>query len=335
MMYELVCGSLPFGDSLNDEHSILTSILDDALKFPSRYVDLAGKRLIKDLLVKNPKKRLGSGVKGWAEIKSSKYFSAGGQDDLFGKISGRELPAPFPPVGEIYGDEDQLKEEGCTLSDSEELYTSESKDDGTDEGAVIIGKLRVALQKAGASKEGILNREMFGEVLKSLDSENLSNEDMEKLWEVMDPKRAGPVPLGRIVLVQDQIAAKILGYQKSAERRKDDAALTQLGTARLSVMPDAATVVIKKPSEPRSGPPRPAGAPKAAASAAAELEPTMAPAGSVSQKLREEVEAARHDAEAEVGKGKEKEPEQEKDKDKDKKAEKDSKAKGGKKPPPS
>mmetsp|Transcript_81961 Transcript_81961/g.265538 ORF Transcript_81961/g.265538 Transcript_81961/m.265538 type:complete len:1106 (+) Transcript_81961:97-3414(+) len=292
MMYELVCGSLPFGDSGGDEQSILTSILDDSLKFPSRYVDMAGKRLMKDLLVKNPKKRLGSGIKGWSEIKASKYFSAGGVEDLFGQIAGRELPAPFRPQEEIFTDEAQLKEDGCTLSDSEELYSEKREENSEDQSDAVISRLRVCLQKVGASKEGIIDRTMFGKMLKELDATSFSSvEDADRLWEVMDPKNAGPVPIGRIVLVQDQIAAKVLKLGKADPKGRIDAkALSHLstrGTPSPALTPPPG---VRPPSEARTG--RPAPRPGGATLTVAPPRP-----GRSSSKLRKEVATSRSSAE--------------------------------------
>merc|ERR1719162_2438697 len=67
MLYEFVCGRLPFGDNMEDDGEILASVMGDPLEFPSKYNDSAGKNLMKGLLDKDPITRLGAGVTGFAD----------------------------------------------------------------------------------------------------------------------------------------------------------------------------------------------------------------------------------------------------------------------------
>lgn len=120
MMYEMVCGRLPFGDGYDEDHEILASVIQDGLIFPSRYNDSAGKKLMQGLLQKNPEQRLGSGLEGWEPVKNAKFFSAGTKGKLFYQIAGRELPAPVIPKDDQFVDEQELLDL-VTASDAEQL----------------------------------------------------------------------------------------------------------------------------------------------------------------------------------------------------------------------
>lgn len=122
MMYEMVCGCLPFGDGCHHDQEILSSVLQDPLTFPSRYNDSAGKRLMQGLLNKNPEQRLGAGLDGWEDVKAAKFFTAGVKGNLFYQIAGREFPAPCVPREEQFIDERDLTQ--VTASDAEELATA-------------------------------------------------------------------------------------------------------------------------------------------------------------------------------------------------------------------
>merc|ERR1712107_751254 len=118
MLYEFVCGYLPFADDL-DPTEVCTAVLKDPLTFPSRYRDEPGKALMQGFLCRQPKKRLGAGINGFEDIKSAEFFRlTGSSSDLFNKIMGRELAPPVIPKGETYCDPDEV--EG-PLSDADEL----------------------------------------------------------------------------------------------------------------------------------------------------------------------------------------------------------------------
>jgi len=117
MMYEFVCGRLPFADELDDPTSVCSAVLKDTLTFPRRYKDEDGKELMTGLLCRQPKKRLGAGMTGFREVREAAYFQLGDNSpgELFDKIMGRELTPPVVPQGETYGDDEDLPE---TLSDA-------------------------------------------------------------------------------------------------------------------------------------------------------------------------------------------------------------------------
>ncbi|CAE7168358.1 Pkg21D [Symbiodinium pilosum] len=55
MLYEFVCGYLPFADDLDDPTEVCTAVLKDPLQFASSYKDAHGKTLMKGLLTRQPR----------------------------------------------------------------------------------------------------------------------------------------------------------------------------------------------------------------------------------------------------------------------------------------
>merc|ERR1712032_487641 len=119
ILFEFVCGYLPFADELDDPTEVCTAVLKDALAFPPRYHDNHGRSLMQGLLCRQPKKRLGSGIHGFEDVKGAEYFKAGHpSSSLFNKIMGRELNPPVIPSGETYCNPEDVQQ--VVLSDSEE-----------------------------------------------------------------------------------------------------------------------------------------------------------------------------------------------------------------------
>lgn len=73
MIYELAIGRLPFGEGRKTEHDILVAVLEEPLRFPTKYTDSAGKKLIQAMLSRQPEHRLGA--KSWDEVVESKWGS--------------------------------------------------------------------------------------------------------------------------------------------------------------------------------------------------------------------------------------------------------------------
>mmetsp|Transcript_54411 Transcript_54411/g.99642 ORF Transcript_54411/g.99642 Transcript_54411/m.99642 type:complete len:1016 (+) Transcript_54411:77-3124(+) len=110
ILYELMCGYLPFGDDIEPSNSfeVCKAVLDGDLKFPD-VVDRSAKELIENLLVSRPASRLGCGVSGYQDIKSASFFGLDGMgvipngdtkgnDYYFALLISRELQAPIPPT---------------------------------------------------------------------------------------------------------------------------------------------------------------------------------------------------------------------------------------------
>ncbi|XP_016979217.1 RAC serine/threonine-protein kinase [Drosophila rhopaloa] len=90
VMYEMICGRLPF---YNRDHDVLfTLILVEEVKFPPNITDEA-KNLLAGLLAKDPKKRLGGGKDDVNEIKAHPFFASINWTDLVLK----KIPPPFKP----------------------------------------------------------------------------------------------------------------------------------------------------------------------------------------------------------------------------------------------
>jgi len=119
MLFEFVCGYLPFADELDDPTEVCTAVLKDPLSFPSRYRDQHGRTLMQGLLCRQPKKRLGAGIHGYEDVKHAEFFKVGfSGTSLFNKIMGRELDPPVTPKGETYCNPEDAQ---ITLSDGGEL----------------------------------------------------------------------------------------------------------------------------------------------------------------------------------------------------------------------
>ncbi|XP_016995405.1 RAC serine/threonine-protein kinase [Drosophila takahashii] len=90
VMYEMICGRLPF---YNRDHDVLfTLILVEEVKFPRNITDEA-KNLLAGLLAKDPKKRLGGGKDDVKEIQAHPFFASINWSDLVLK----KIPPPFKP----------------------------------------------------------------------------------------------------------------------------------------------------------------------------------------------------------------------------------------------
>eukprot|EP00811_Abedinium_folium_P033877 NODE_6809_length_1636_cov_11.925116.p1 GENE.NODE_6809_length_1636_cov_11.925116~~NODE_6809_length_1636_cov_11.925116.p1 ORF type:complete len:278 (+),score=67.89 NODE_6809_length_1636_cov_11.925116:741-1574(+) len=122
MIYEFVCGYLPFADEIDDPMGICSAVLKDTLKFPSHHRDRAGEALIRGLLCRPLKKRLGLGINGYDDIKQHEFFTAGYESEsasVFDRILGRELDPPIVPEGEVYCNPEEVDD--TVLSDVDEL----------------------------------------------------------------------------------------------------------------------------------------------------------------------------------------------------------------------
>ncbi|XP_035465837.1 ribosomal protein S6 kinase alpha-5 isoform X3 [Scophthalmus maximus] len=95
LMYELLTGGSPFtvdGDE-NSHTDIAKRISKKDPPFPKDMGPLA-KDLVQRLLIKDPKKRLGSGPNGAANVKKHPFYQKINWEDL----AAKKVPAPFKPV---------------------------------------------------------------------------------------------------------------------------------------------------------------------------------------------------------------------------------------------
>uniref|UniRef100_UPI00398E3270 ribosomal protein S6 kinase alpha-5 isoform X2 n=1 Tax=Pristiophorus japonicus TaxID=55135 RepID=UPI00398E3270 len=95
LMYELKTGASPFtvDGERNSQTEISKRILKSDPPYPPEMSPLA-KDVMKQLLIKDPKKRLGSGPGGADEIKSHPFFQKINWDEL----AAKSIEAPFKPV---------------------------------------------------------------------------------------------------------------------------------------------------------------------------------------------------------------------------------------------
>lgn len=90
VMYEMVCGRLPFYN--RDHDTLFLLILTEEVKFP-RNISSDARLLLGGLLAKNPTKRLGGGVEDAREIMAHPFFSSINWNDL----AQKKIPPPFKP----------------------------------------------------------------------------------------------------------------------------------------------------------------------------------------------------------------------------------------------
>lgn len=137
MMYEFVCGQLPFADESDDNVVICTAILTETLTFPDQYKDVEGRALITALMTRNPKKRLGTGSR-ISEVRCHSYFSINpsNPEELFDKMMGRELQPPIPQKGDAYCSDEEAA--AATLSDADELWPTTKESNSKTADTVVV-----------------------------------------------------------------------------------------------------------------------------------------------------------------------------------------------------
>jgi len=104
-LYDFVIGHFPFGSSAKTKMQLYQEILQAELAFPGVFMEKAfahdAASLIRGLLTRDPARRLGSGFEGYSAIKQHAFFQGFDWDALL----GREIPPPFVPKGETYGED--------------------------------------------------------------------------------------------------------------------------------------------------------------------------------------------------------------------------------------
>ncbi|CAK9052135.1 cGMP-dependent protein kinase (TgPKG) [Durusdinium trenchii] len=179
LLYEMVCGRLPFGNECLEEDHIIGAIMEEELVFPPKYNDNAGKNLIERFLVKNPAERIGSND-GWAEVKDHKFFKVV-KGDLFTQILSREMSPPLLPEGEEYSKEEFLSEI-ITLSDAEELA----------DGELLRAQehAKAAWEKLDVEKRGVVPSEELAMILATAEID-MTRRQIDALVEAVDTKADG------------------------------------------------------------------------------------------------------------------------------------------------
>ncbi|KAI8478335.1 RAC-gamma serine/threonine-protein kinase [Branchiostoma belcheri] len=92
VMYEMMCGRLPF---YNKDHEVLFElILMEEARFPRNITENA-KSLLSGLLIKDPKQRLGGGIRDADDVKEHPFFATA--DINWQDVYERKLTPPFKP----------------------------------------------------------------------------------------------------------------------------------------------------------------------------------------------------------------------------------------------
>lgn len=90
VMYEMICGRLPFYN--RDHDALFTLILIEEVKFP-RNISVEARNVLSGLLAKVPAQRLGGGIDDVKEIQAHAFFSSINWTDL----ENKKIPPPFKP----------------------------------------------------------------------------------------------------------------------------------------------------------------------------------------------------------------------------------------------
>merc|ERR1712176_1379584 len=111
ILYELVCGKLPFGTNEQAPVEVFKAVRKNELTFPSGYDHKYGRNLIESLLCKKPRQRIGS-TYGCREISEHDFFEDG-STNLFLKLLNREYVAPYVPYECVPLDKDAVAGFSC------------------------------------------------------------------------------------------------------------------------------------------------------------------------------------------------------------------------------
>lgn len=91
MLYEFICGLLPFGDDLRNPYDIYEAVLAGQIQYP-RYLQrpFPSQSLVHQLLSKQPGSRIGEGIES---LKNNKWFAAFD----WNRFTNKEISPPFVP----------------------------------------------------------------------------------------------------------------------------------------------------------------------------------------------------------------------------------------------
>uniref|UniRef100_A0A0G4IAZ1 Protein kinase domain-containing protein n=1 Tax=Chromera velia CCMP2878 TaxID=1169474 RepID=A0A0G4IAZ1_9ALVE len=101
VLYEFMCGPLPFGNDAEDQLEIFRDILTGKLVFPNYVTDNDAVNMMKRLLCRLPEVRIGCSINGYKDIKDHAFY----RDFDWDKLLGRMLTPPLIPKGENYSDD--------------------------------------------------------------------------------------------------------------------------------------------------------------------------------------------------------------------------------------
>jgi p70 ribosomal S6 kinase len=91
LLYEMLCGTPPF--NAKSRNQLQKQILSQKLKLPG-YLSTSAQSLLKGLLIRDPKKRLGGGPDGSKAVLEHPFFRPINWD----RLKRHEIPSPFKPT---------------------------------------------------------------------------------------------------------------------------------------------------------------------------------------------------------------------------------------------
>ncbi|CAK66144.1 unnamed protein product (macronuclear) [Paramecium tetraurelia] len=101
-MYEFMCGGVPFGEELEDPYQIYEEIMNTQIKYPTFLKDRYAKKLMEQLMNRQPEIRLGA---SYSALKAHPWF-----DDFdFDKLFSKELKPPYLPKAENMVSENDIQ----------------------------------------------------------------------------------------------------------------------------------------------------------------------------------------------------------------------------------
>jgi cGMP-dependent protein kinase len=128
MMYEFICGPLPFRSRSGDQVELCRAILEAEVKFPSYVKDSTARAILKGLLERGVERRLASGSMGALDLREHPYFQGFDWD----AVVSRTLVVPYKPdltkIQSIYVKPDvshAFREPGPTSDRKEDAWHAE------------------------------------------------------------------------------------------------------------------------------------------------------------------------------------------------------------------
>lgn len=182
VLYELVCGRLPFGHAAaakKDDVEVFAAILEDPLTFPPDYTEATGRTLIEGLLSKSQTRRLGSaggGFQGLEAVKSEAFFWLDVPGNPFVMIASKEIPPPIVP-GDCFPERPKGHLEP-TFSDDEELGGGRER------------KLESVFKRFDINGDGLISKQELRGLLRKI-SHQVKDNDIDVMLESVDTNKDG------------------------------------------------------------------------------------------------------------------------------------------------
>merc|ERR1711939_1148417 len=131
MLFEFVCGPLPFGQETDDQLDLFREILEAPIKFPNYVKDESAINLISGFLERSPELRLGAGAKGHKDIQEHAYYESFDWDIV---LKQAQEPPWKPDMEDLQTTWEEVeKEKSDSGSSSSSSSSSESESESESE----------------------------------------------------------------------------------------------------------------------------------------------------------------------------------------------------------